>query len=527
MTGKASNWAVLNNRAFRALWIASLVSGIGTTMHDTAAVWTLTTSGASPTLITLMQTMASLPLFLFALPAGALADIFDKRMTVVVSLIGQLIVAMTVSALALAGRADATVLLATAFLLGLGVSVSGPAWQALMAEVTTREEMSAAVSLGSVGVNVARAIGPAVGGLLVAAAGPGWVFAANGLTFVGLIAVLLRLRVKPRPVAQPEGFVSAVSAALRYAGHSAPMQAVLARNLAYVFCAVMISSLLPILAKARGMDGAAFGWLLGTYGLGGVTNALFILPRLRQRCSPDQLLAASGVSALVAALVLALVPLKVALFGALFVAGSAWIAAVSTLNIAAQAAFPSWLRARASALYLIAMQGALAVGAFVAGQVVEHVGLNPALLIAASGMGLGLLLVWPFPLQQVSGLNLDPSHHWPEHHLTVTPQPCDGPVRVVIEYRVAPENRTTFTCRMAEVREIRLRDGAYRWSLSQDLNEPELFRETMVIHSWAEHLRQHERATKSDELIEVSVESLHIGPGAPKVSHQLVLPVQA
>lgn len=521
--------SVFANRVFRNLWIASLASHIGTGMHDTAAAWTLTSLGASATVVTLLQSAASLPLFLFGLPAGALADIVDRRKLLLFAQGFGLLSALALAVVAQSGALSPGAILFVAFLLGLSTVLTLPTWQAAMAEIVTREQMPAAVTLGGAAVNMARVAGPAAGGYLLSFAGPAAVFALNAASFLVLIAALFlwKRERKPEP-AHPERIIGAMVAALRYVRHSRPVKGVLLRAALFVFAGIAPVALLPLLARldAR-VTAGVFGLLMSGYGIGAVLTALLLMPRLRGRFSADNLLtvATLGTAAACAGFVFA--PSLVGRGLALFAAGCFWIIALTNLNVAIQSALPNWIRSRGSAVFLIAFQGGVALGAFAWGQITQHFNLQTALLAAAGFLFASLALAKAAPLRCALGEDVTPSAHWGEHHLAFEPAPDDGPVLITIDYRVSPESVAPFRAAMERLREVRLRDGGFRWVLWQSLDDPVQFREIILVDSWAEHLRQHARATVADRAIEEAAQRFHSGPGQPEVRHFFVPKPQA
>jgi MFS family permease len=517
----------LRNPDYRRLWSANVFSGVGSAMHDTAAVWTMTSLTASPMLVTLMQSMSSLPIFLFALPAGALADIVDRRRLVLWAQAACLIVAAGLGLLALSGYLSVGLLLTVTFVLGIGNAITMPSWQALIPELVEKKQLPAAITLGGVGVNVARGLGPVMGGLLLAAAGAASVFLVNASTFVGLILALRFWKRPPQPVnANAERMLGAIVAAFRFTRHSALIHAVLIRNGWFVFCGIAPMALLPLVLRSRGADALEFGLQMGAYGAGGIVTAFLLLPALRKRFSLDALLlGATLVSALSIGL-LSYVEHTVLTGMLMFTAGAAWLANLTTLNFAGQSAFPNWVRARSSAIQLLVVQGALALGALTWGQVTAFSSIPMALRIAAVGVLIGAVLIRTFPLNRVSELDLTPSSHWHEHEMAITPQPEDGPVLISIDYEIQPQNHEPFRVAMAKLRQIRLRDGAFRWSLFHDLADQTHFRESFLVGSWAEHLRQHDRATLEDKRIEEAVIAFHQGMNPPQVNHFLMTNVK-
>lgn len=404
-SAKTSAWSVLNNRVFRSLWLANVASGIGSAMHDTAAVWTMATLTTSATLVTLMQSMSSLPLFLLALPAGALADIVDRRKVIVGAQIAALAVTAVLVVFAWTGKLSPGLLLGSTFFLGITVAFTTPTWSALLAEIVEKKDLTGALTLGSVAVNISRAIGPMVAGILLASTGPAAAFLLNGVSFLGIILVLWRWQRPAAPVgAHSERMLGAMVTALRFTRHSPVIQTVLVRNGLFAFFAIAPAALLPLIVRGKNLAAADFGLFMSAYGIGGIVTAL-LLPKLRARFSADQILfGATLIFALLAA-ALSFLDQRSLMAALLFVLGSAWITCISTLAVAAQSAFPNWVRARSSAIHLIVMQGALAFGAFVWGQVTVHSSPDFALLVAAGGLLLMLALAkWLEPFSSLQSL---------------------------------------------------------------------------------------------------------------------------
>lgn len=493
-------------------------------MNDTAAVWTMTTLTTSPTLVSLMQTMSSLPLFLLALPAGALADLVDRRRLILFAQTGALLTAVGMALLAWYGTLNQSLLLLATFQLGVAAAFTMPAWQALIPEIVGREQLSAAVALNGVGFNVARSLGPIAGGLLIAWAGPAPVFALNALSFVAVIGVMLTGSYIATPrSAQREQMLGAMVAAIRYTRHAPAMQAVLCRGGAHMFAAVAPVVLLPVIVKARHWAAADFGLLMGCYGGGAILMALLFLPKLRSRYAFDQVLLVASLASATATATVALAPGRVTMGLILVLAGAAWISGVNTFSVASQSVFPNWVRARSSAIYLVVMQGAFAIGALTWGRLASLIGVAESLAFAAVGLVISAVLSRLLPISHVEKLDLTPSGHWLPHSAIQEPAPSDGPVLITIEYHIDPSEAAAFKAAMFHLRETRLRDGAFRCSLFADMSDPGHYRETFLVGSWAEHLRQHERATMEDQRIEQAVQSFHRRPGPPRVNHLLMV----
>ncbi|HEV8341909.1 MAG TPA: MFS transporter [Candidatus Binatia bacterium] len=516
-------WSPLHHRRFRALWIASVASNIGTWMHEVGAGWLMTTLTTSPFMVALMQTATSLPIFLLALPAGALADVVDRRKMLLFTQGWMLSAAALLGVLALLDFTTPWILLILTLVLGAGAAMNAPAWQATTPEIVPRTELPAAVALTGMGLNLARAVGPALGGAVVAAAGAGAVFLLNAVSFLSVMFVLYRWRrraARNGPV-PAEPVMSAIRAGIRYARHAPALLAVLVRTGLFVLFASALWALLPVLARYEmGLDSIGYGILFGCLGTGAVLGAM-LLPQMRSRFSTDALVAGATVS--FGAVIVAMA--QVRHFGSLCVVmiagGVAWIALMASFNVATQMAVPSWVRARALALYLLVFQGGMTAGSVLWGTVTEHAGVAAALWSAAGGLAIGLAAITRYPLKGDEELDLTPSTHWPEPIVVIEPHPDDGPVLVTMEYRIDPEQARDFTLAMKEVQQLRLRDGAFRWGLYRDSADPGRYVETFVVESWAEHLRQHERVTVSDRIAQDRAKVFHIGDAPPVISHYI------
>lgn len=516
-------WTALRNPLFRSLWIANVASQIGSTMHDTGAVWLMSTLTTSATLVALMQTVSSLPLFLLALPAGALADIVDRRKMILWSQIASLVVAFALAAVGWGGWITPPLLLGLTFLLAIGNAFTLPAWQALIPTIVSRTDLPGALTLGSLGINVARGIGPVLGGLIIGASGPAAVFVLNALSFIGIIFVIVRARgAQAAPKKHPEQVLGAMVAALRFTRHSREVQAVLVRNAAFVFFGIAAMALLPIIVRNRQLSATDFGLLMGAYGVGGIFSAAFLLQILRRHLTVDHILTISTI--LLAAITFAIghVSDKLLLCGLLFVGGAMWLTGMSTFSVSGQSLFPNWVRARASAVQLVAVQAALATGALVWGKTTATWNAPLALQMAAAGLALTAVFSWILPLTAALRREVSPSDHWIEHPATLQVPDSAGPITVTVEYRVRAEDSAAFIAAADKLREIRLRDGAYEWFLNQDIENPTRFSETFCVATWVEHLRQHERATLADREIEDAVIRFHDAAAGPvKITHQI------
>lgn len=513
-------WTPLSHPLFRTLWIASVASNIGTWMHNVGADWLMTSLAPSPLLVALMQTAENAPLFLLALPAGALADIVDRRRLLLYTQGWMLLSAIALALLTFLGLTTPPVLLALIFCLGLGSALNAPAWQAIVPELVPREELAGAVSLNSVAFNIARAVGPALGGLVVAAVGSWAVFLLNSLSFLGVMLVLYRWQREPLESISPtERVMGAMRAGLRYVRHDPGLRAVLARTAIFVLCASALWATLPLVArKELGLGALAYGVLLGGLGAGAILAA-FLLPMFRQRIPLNAMTVAGTVAFAGATVALAELRSFPLLCLAMVLGGVAWMALMSSFNISVQALVPGWVRARVLAIYLLTFFGGMAAGSALWGTVATHLGLSRTLLIAAGAGVLSTVAAFVLPLRTGVELDLEPSLHWSDPIMINEPHPEAGPVLVTVDYRIDPERAEEFIEAMHEVKRISRRDGAIRWGLFNDTAQPGHFVETFLVESWAEHMRQHARITNEDRATQDHARAFHIGGSPPAVTH--------
>jgi MFS family permease len=516
---RLSPWAPLQQRVFRLLWFAVLASNIGTWMQTVGAQWLLVGLPNAATLVALVQTADTLPDVLFAFPAGALADAFDRRRLLIGLQVFQVVVGAALSALTLTGHIKAPILLGFTFLLGAGSAMALSPYQALIPELVPRDQLRAASALGSISINLARAIGPAVAGVLIAQVGVGVVFAINTATFTLLIAVLLIWR---RPIAKaaeaPERFLSALRAGGRYVRYSPVTRRMLLRLGLFVVPATAIWALLPLVARELLNLGAeGYGVLLAALGVGAVAGA-FAIPYISSKLSPNRMLTGASVVYALAMAVLVTVHHPVAACLVLIPAGAAWVVVIAELNSTIQLFLPGWVRGRGLAAYQIVLFGSQAGAALVWGLLASWGGLMESFLVAAGVLLAGTATIIRWPLFDVSGLNRDPSVVWPEPVLVIDPDTDTGPILVTVTYTVAPELQEQFLERIRRLRLSRMRTGAIRWELYRDGEQANQFVEEYTVPSWEEHLRQHHgRLTGADVEIEQDVDRL--SDPAPETKH--------
>lgn len=522
MTEPKSPFAPLRNQLFLAIWIAAMASNVGTWVQSVGEKWLMAEITRSPLLMSLIETGSTLPMLILSMPGGAIADIVDRRRLLLLTQTWMLLAATAMAILSALHIVTPGLLISMSLLLGVGAALNAPAWQASVPDLVPKEQIPAGVALNSAGFNVSRAVGPALGGLVVGWFGPTWAFALNAVSFVGVLLVLNGWKKRPITTDLPaERFTAAMKVGLRYTRHRKALQVILLRGGGFVFFGGPIFSLLPNLAIHHlNLSSSAFGLLLGCTGTGAVTATL-VLPWLKARITPNQVLAlattvfAAGLLAL--AIVVHVLPVAVILL----VCGGGWLTVLSTCNTGVQLSVPSWVRARALGVYITVWGGCMAGGAAFWGWVAEHWGLHTAFACAGTGMLVMLALTARLKFQALhEPMDLSPHHLTP--HAPESIHPDEGPILTVLEYRVPEAQRPAFKDAMRGVRRIRIRDGAVRWSLFQDLAQPEpgqvRFVESFLSSSWGEHLRQHHRATVEDRAILRKAYALGVEP-KPRIRH--------
>ncbi|MDB5860321.1 MAG: transporter [Ramlibacter sp.] len=521
----ASNWSPLRHRVFAVLWAATVVGNVGTFMSGVASAWLVLELSATPFALGLIQAASTLPVLLLAIPAGVLADILDRRRM----LIGIQFFLAAVSAILvyLASRHALTVplLVALTFLDGIGAAMMGPPWQAIVPDLVDRSELRAAVALNSLGFNVARAAGPALGGVVLAVAGPALTYAGDLVTYPLVLAALLWWRA-PRQSADPlrEHFWGGLRAGIRFAIASPQIRAVLGRCSLFFTLASVAWALLPLVArKLLGGGPGFYGLMLGAAGAGAIAGAV-ILPLLRARLSVERvvLVASAGLAIVLAALGTA--PPKWLALILMLLVGICWIAVLTTLNATTQAVLAPWVRGRGLAIYLTVFNAAMTVGSLAWGAVAEFTGVASTLWISSGLLLASALLAPGLPLPR-GDLDLQPANHWPEPSHLEADESTEGPVMVQVEYCVASAIRVRFLSLIHELGRSRKRDGAYDWGVAADPAHPEIIVEWFRVASWNEHLRQHRRVSAADAALQARVLACHSGSRPPLVRHLISVPL--
>jgi MFS family permease len=488
---KPSPWAPLHNPIYRNLFIASFVSNIGTWMQSVAAQWFLVEKHSSDVVVALVQTASLGPTLLFALFAGVLADLFDRRRLLIVLQTYAVLVALALAVLTYLNRVTPTALLMFTLAIGCASALAAPAWQAIQPEVVPREQIPAVSTLGSVSGNASRAIGPAIGGVILALAGPAAVFAINALSFAGIIVALLTWK-RPKQIAplEREHFGQAIVTGLLFVNNAPIFRRILLHAALFLFPASALLALLPVVAARRWHLGASgYGVAVAAVGLGAVL-AVAVTGLTRLKLSDNLQLAASAAAYGAAIVAVAWLPFAAAI-PFLVISGMAWLITLTTLNAAAQLTLPRWVRARGLSVYLLVATGSQAMGAYVWGAFATRAGLDVALLGSAVGLGVVVLSVAVLPLRPATGkINVEVSHAWPTPTLMFEPCPEDGPVLVAVRYRVSPENLENFVQSMGNVRRSRLRTGGHSWRLYHSVGQPDILLERFTVASWSEFERQ-------------------------------------
>lgn len=520
-TGAPGPWSPLGQPTFRALWLAILVGNIGTWIHDVAAAWVMAETTNSPLMVAAVQSATTLPVVVLAIVAGTLADIVDRRRYLILAQLWMLLVASSLAVLAHLDRLGPWTLVALTFALGIGAAMAMPAQQATTPELVPKPMLGPAVALGSLSMNIARAIGPALGGLIVAQAGIAWAFAVNALTFLGVAVVLWRWRRAPTAsVLPPETFGVALRAGLRYATRASVLKAVLVKAGWFFTFASALTALLPIVVKQDlHASAGTYGLLLGCIGAGAIGGAM-LLPGLRTRMDPDRMVLCATLAYAGCILAIALLRWVPVLYGVALLAGFAWIAVLSSLQIAAQTAVPQWVRARALSLYIVVFSAGMAAGSLGWGWLAQAFGTPPALVVAAAGTVLAAIVGARFRLGDAARVNVTPSGHWPQPVVGPDQHDDRGPVLVTIEYRVDPARRQDFLQRLQPLGHARRRNGALQWGVAEDSTQPGVYLEYFVDASWREHLRQHERVTEDERTLQDALlETLADPSERPQVRH--------
>jgi MFS family permease len=515
----------LRERAFRLIWSASLLSNFGQLIQGVGAAWEMTRLTSSAGMVALVQSALMLPLMLVAVPAGAIADMFDRRKIALTGLGFATVCAALLTALAALGLTTPWVLLAFCSLIGAGVALYGPAWQASVSEQVSPEHLPAAVALSSVSYNIARSFGPALGGLIVLAAGARAAFAVNALFYLPLIAAFFFWQRRHIPSRlPPERIDRAIISGARYALHAPPIRTVMLRAFAFGLTSASVSALTPLIARdvLKG-DASTYGLLLGAYGVGAVAGALLV-SRVREQMKAEQ---AVRLCLIVGGVMILLVGLSRTLFltaALLMVAGVAYMLLVALLNVGVQLSSPRWVAARALAWFQAALTGGLAIGAWMWGHAAAEWGISGAFVVSGVAVVLSSLigLILPMPRVALSSVEIVDLGREPEAALALTPR--SGPIVVEIDYYVDPAKARQFYEVMLKLQRARKRNGAFDWSLSRDIADPMVWTERYHCPTWHDYLRLRSRFTTADRRLQLLANAFHTPRPGPRVRRRLERP---
>jgi MFS family permease len=520
----SSTWTALRNPVFRNMWFASLISGTCVAAQDTAATWTMNQVSNSPLFLSLMATVASLPFFFFTLPAGALADMVDRKRMMFVMTVWLAIAAGGLAILGWLHLINSWVLLTVVFLIGTGFAFYSPAWTSIQPEIVSNDELPSAATLGGLQLNISGIIGPAIGGMLLRFISPNAVFATNSVCFLLLLIAIHRLR-HPKPVSNLplENFLESFVSAVRYVRYAPGIQVVLARNLLFAFFISIIPALIPVVGlKELHMNPSDLGFVFTSMGVGSVFGALFVLPWTRARFHSNTVTVFANVLVALVFFLMATIRDPKLFFVAAALAGTAWTMAASELWVAGQRAMPSWARGRMNATIIMAAQGAMALGGIIWGTSVSMWGIKWTLLVACILQLATLLLQFWLSIDFTGELDFEPAPiAGASHKLIHIPAPHDGPVAVMIDVEVHGTLGREVLEVLRDVRLIHLRNGAFSWRLHEDLGRPNTYRVEMMYPSWTEYLLMQERLTKSEREIIDKARSFHVGEKPADFRHFL------
>lgn len=507
---------------YRRIWVANIASQFGGLIQSVGAAWLMVQLAGSETQIALVQASVTLPIMILSLLSGAIADNYPRRTVMLISQIYMFAVSALLFLCAFMGWLNPWMLLAFTFLIGCGTALNAPSWQATVGDIVPRQTIAAAVSMNSLGFNIARTAGPALGGAIVAAAGAAAAFAVNVVSYIGIIYVLLAWKPdKPLKPTLKEDLRTAIASGVRYVSMSPPIRQVMTRAALFGIAASAPLSLLPLVARELIGGGAVtFGILSGAFGIGAVIGALSNR-RLRQRFSSELILRMTISAIIAGAILIALsgwLPLTVL---GLVICGAGWLLSMATMNVTVQMSAPRWVVGRALSLYQMALFGAMAAGSWITGQLAENFGVRDALLIMTAAQSLSLIAGFFRRLPQVEDLNLDLKGLWRQPDIKVPVDPRSGPVHVTVEYRILETDIPRFFAAMNERRRIHLRDGARAWALVRDLSEPEVWKEQYSFARWLDYVLHNERRTHADDASLNIVKTLHQGSWPPVIVRML------
>ena len=522
MAERSSVLAPFRHETFRLLWSATLVSNLGGLVQSVGAGWMMTTLTTSHNMVALVQASTTLPIMIFSLAAGALADNFDRRVVMLIAQVGMMAVSLALAVMAVLGWLSPWILLSFTFLIGCGTALFNPSWQASMGDIVPRAELPGAITLNAMGFNMMRSVGPAVGGLIVALASAAAAFAFNAISYIPLIVSLVRWKPEKLVRALPrETFGSAMWAGVRYVSLSPNLTTVLFRGMLFGLAAIAVLALLPSVASEYVGGGAlVYGTLLGCFGLGAIGGA-FLNGRIRERFSNEIIVRLACVGFALSCLGLGFSRDPILSHFVLIPAGACWVLSLSLFNVSIQLSSPRWVVGRALALYQTATFGGMAAGSWIWGATADALGPDWALVIAGLVLLSCALVGLRLPLPQFNTSDLNPLDTFSEPILRLDLRPRSGPIMVMVDYLIAQDDIPQFLALMADRRRIRLRDGARQWVLLRDLEKPDAWVESYHVPTWIDYVRHNMRRTNADADNIEQLRALHKGPARPFV-HRMI-----
>ncbi|MDO1580558.1 MFS transporter [Rhizobium oryzicola] len=522
MPTRISPLAPFAHQTFRTIWIASIASNFGGLIQAVGAAWMMTAISDSENMVALVQASTALPIMLFSLVSGALADNYNRRSITLTAQVFMLAVSILLTIFAYFGWLSPWLLLTFTFLIGCGTALNNPSWQASVGDIVPREVLPAAVTLNSVGFNITRSLGPALGGAIVAALGAAAAFATNALSYFPLLYALFRWQPDvPVSTLPRETLGRALSAGFGYVAMSPKLIKVLFRSALFGIAASAILALLPLVARDLVSGGPlTYGLMLGAFGVGAIGGAL-LNARLRELFSSEMIVRLSFTGFAVSAVVTSLSTNTWLTCAVLLIPGACWVLALSLFNTTVQLSTPRWVVGRALSFYQTAAFGGIAAGSWIWGSLAEDYGVGTSLMLASLAMVFGAAVGWKFALPSLETLNLDPAGTFREPSLRLDLQPRSGPIVLLIDYTIREENVPEFLELMQERRRIRIRDGARQWALLRDLENPDIWTETYHTATWADYVRHNQRRTQADSEVWARIRALHAGPEGPRV-HRMI-----
>ncbi|WP_342358849.1 MFS transporter [Terrarubrum flagellatum] len=510
---------------FRKVWLASLASNLGGLIQSVGAAWLMTSIATSADMVALVQASTSLPVMVFSLASGAIADSFNRRSVMLVAQTFMVTVSTALAACAYFGLITPWLLLLFTFLIGCGTALNNPSWQASVGDMVSRPVLPAAVTLNSVNFNLTRSVGPAIGGVIVAASGAATAFLVNAVSYLPLILTILTWKPAPPPsTLPPESFGQAMTSGLRYVAMSPNIEKVMLRGLVFGSSAIAILALLPLVARdLPGGGPLLYGVLLGCYGVGAVGGAV-LGSRMRMTLPNEIIARCAFVGFALCATIVASGLGAWATAPAMMIGGACWVIALSLFNVTVQLSTPRWVLGRALALYQTATFGGMAIGSWIWGLIAARFGVDTALHVAAMVMLIGAAIGFRLPLPAKTSDNLDPLNRWKAPHVALDLRGRSGPVVILIEYKIRQEDTAEFLDAMAERRRTRRRDGARQWELMRDTEKPEVWIESYHVPTWNDYVRHNQRRTQADAGVDDRIRALHSDSEPPRVHRMVVRP---